>query len=62
MLPVAVRWRGAAVEIAAGNVIAPADETAMAAALVAWLELYLRQYPGEFSFTLSRLLGIRSAT
>jgi lauroyl/myristoyl acyltransferase len=58
MLPVAVRWRGAAVEIISGAVIAPAEESVMASSLVAWLEDYLRAHPGEFSFTLSRLLGV----
>lgn len=58
LLPVAVRWRGAAVEILAGDPIPPAGEAAMAAELVAWLERYLRRYPGELSYPLARLLGV----
>lgn len=58
ILPVAVRWRGPAVEILAGQVIAPTDEASMAAALAAWLEAYLRAHPGAPSFALKRLLRL----
>ena len=58
LLPVAVRWRGAAVEIVAGEQIAPTDDAAMATALVAWaralpapapgrVQLHAQQAPGD---------------
>jgi hypothetical protein len=59
IVPVAVRWRGPAVEILAGQVIEPADEASMAKAMLAWLEGYLREYPGELSHALTRLLALR---
>jgi lauroyl/myristoyl acyltransferase len=58
LLPVAVRWRGPSVAIVAGEMIEPADETAMADSLARWLEAYLRRHPRELSFTLSKRLGL----
>lgn len=59
LVPVAARWRGAAVEILAGDPIPPAPEATMASALVGWLERYLRDHPEELTYPLSRLLGVR---
>lgn len=59
VLPLAVRWRGPAVEILAGQVIEPADEASMAKAMVVWLDGYLHEYPGELSYALARLLALR---
>jgi lauroyl/myristoyl acyltransferase len=50
VLPVAVRWRGAAVDIECGDQIPPSEsEQAMAVAVTGWLEDYLRRFPGEIS-------------
>jgi hypothetical protein len=63
LLPLVARWRGAAVEIVAGEPIAPAGKMEMAGRLSRWLEQYLRQHPCELSFPLSQRLaaGGRSA-
>jgi hypothetical protein len=57
MLPIAVRWQGSGVRFDAGAPIAPGDPGAMAAALAAWLEGYLRRHPEELTFPVARLLG-----
>jgi hypothetical protein len=50
MVPIVARWRGSSVEVECGDPIQPArDEGAMAAAVAAWLERYLRAFPGEIS-------------
>jgi hypothetical protein len=43
------RWRGNSVEVTCGEPLVPGDETTMAAAAAAWLEAYLREFPGEVS-------------
>lgn len=58
LVPVVARWRGAAVEILAGDPIPPAAEATMAGALVRWLERYLRDHPGDLSYPLARMLGV----
>lgn len=44
------RWRGLSIEIGLGDAIRPShDEHVMAAEAAAWLERYLRNFPGELS-------------
>ena len=61
MLPIAVRWQGSGVRFDTGEPIAPGDPQAMAAALAAWLEDYLRRHPEELTRPVARLLGSGSA-
>lgn len=56
ILPIAVRWRGRGVSFDTGGSIRPGEPEAMAAALAAWLEDYLRRRPGELTYPLVRLL------
>lgn len=50
IVPIVARWRGSGVEVECGDAIrAGADENAMAVAAAAWLEGYLRAFPGEIS-------------
>jgi hypothetical protein len=52
IVPIAARWRGSSAEIACGDLIPPnASERVTAAATAAWLERYLRRFPGEISAT-----------
>jgi lauroyl/myristoyl acyltransferase len=62
ILPVAVRWHGGAVRITAGAPISPGEATEMAAALARWLETYLREHPGELTFTVAKLLRAAGTT
>lgn len=56
LLPVAARWKGPMIEIVAGEPIAPGDESAMATALVRWLEAYLVEHPADVNNQLLSLL------
>lgn len=47
VVPLAARWRGDGIEIAAGDPIAPGPEAEMAAAAARWLERFVRESPGE---------------
>jgi hypothetical protein len=50
IVPIAARWRGSSAEVVCGDPIPPnADEQVTAAATGAWLESYLRRFPGEIS-------------
>jgi hypothetical protein len=50
IVPIAARWRGGSAEVACGDLIpADASEQVTAAATCAWLERYLRRFPGEIS-------------
>jgi lauroyl/myristoyl acyltransferase len=52
IVPVAARWRGSCAEVECGDPITPDEsEQVMAAATGAWLEGYLRRFPGEISST-----------
>lgn len=57
IVPVALRWRGTAMETTVGAPLSPdLGERGMAVAAAAWLEGYLRERPGELSvFILERL-------
>jgi hypothetical protein len=50
IVPLVARWRGLSIEIALGDTVQPSlDEHAMAAEAAAWLDRYLRSFPGELS-------------
>ena len=50
IVPIAARWRGSSAEVTLGDPIPPnANEGVTAAATGAWLERYLRRFPGEIS-------------
>jgi lauroyl/myristoyl acyltransferase len=59
ILPVMARWRGAAVEIVAGDAIYPADEHTTATALARWMESRVRETPGEILPSLVELVRTR---
>ncbi len=59
LLPVAARWRGRALHVAAGEPIPVADPAEMASAVARWLEGYLREHPEELSVRWARLLGAK---
>jgi hypothetical protein len=52
MLPVTGRWRGPRVQIVHGEPIPPDEDEVMAAALMRWLEGYLRENPRYVSRTI----------
>jgi lauroyl/myristoyl acyltransferase len=47
IVPLTARWRGAAVEIVAGEPLPPGDEQETAAAFARWIEARVREAPGE---------------
>lgn len=47
VVPLAARWRGDGIEIAAGDPIPPGPEAEMAAATALWLERFVRESPEE---------------
>lgn len=49
IVPIVARWRGARIEIIAGDPIAPGEEKVVAMAAAAWLERYLLENPLEIS-------------
>lgn len=50
IVPLVARWRGLTIEVAVGDTVQPSlEEHAMAAEAAAWLERYLRSFPGELS-------------
>jgi lauroyl/myristoyl acyltransferase len=57
IVPLAIRWRGSAVEVTFGEPISEATEAEMAAAATAWLERYLIESPGEITARTFALLG-----
>jgi hypothetical protein len=60
IVPIVARWRGSRVVVECGDPIRPAgDESAMAAAVAAWLERYLRAFPGEISTRTTQIVSRR---
>jgi lauroyl/myristoyl acyltransferase len=62
IVPLVARWRGLAIEIAVGDTVQPSsDEQSMAAEAAAWLDRYLRSFPGELSPHLLKALSLPPA-
>jgi hypothetical protein len=61
IVPLTARWRGAAVEIVAGEPLPPGDEQEMAAAFAAWIEARVRETPGEILPSFVELIRARGA-
>jgi hypothetical protein len=59
MLPVTARWRGPRVQVVHGDPIPPGEDVVMAAALMRWLEGYLRENPQYVSRTIFHLATMR---
>jgi hypothetical protein len=63
IVPLAARQAGRRIAISTGDPIAPdVGEQAMAVAAAAWLEGYLREFPGEISLRTLEILGLPPTT
>jgi hypothetical protein len=49
MVPIALRWRGSAIEVVIGRPIAPGSESQMAAQLLQWFGEYFRDNRAQLS-------------
>jgi lauroyl/myristoyl acyltransferase len=55
IVPIVPRWDGTSIEFTVGPALYGPDEATVAADAARWLELYLREHPGELSNHLVRL-------